>query len=131
MPNPRLQSGVKTNKIEVPEGRLVVPDFEDTHFLKWTQFCYRDGHQFTGLMDSQARSENALDFAYNASLTVVNIVKLLRKETGTKLSIGQIKSVMVNAYIIKRFFDVSGLDPHKTLNAKLVKELFGFAVDAA
>ena len=95
------------------------------------EFCYRDGHQFTGLMDCQARGEKSLDFAYNASLTAVNIVKLLRKETGTKLSIGQIKSVMVNAYFIKRFFDVSGLDPHKTLNAKLVKVLFGLAVDAA
>lgn len=89
------------------------------------EFCFRDGHQFTGMLDCQARSEDALDFAYNASLAAVNIVKVMRKETGSTLSIGQIKSLMVNAHFIKRFFDVSGIDPNSTLNARLVKDLFG------
>ena len=95
------------------------------------EFCFRDGHQFTGLLDCQARDEKALDFAYNASLAAVNITKVLRKQTKSPFSIGQIKSLMVNAHFIKRFFDVSGIDPNKTLNAKLVKELFGIAVDTA
>lgn len=95
------------------------------------EFCFRDGHQFTGLLDCQARDEKALDFAYNASLSAVNIVKLMRKESDIPFSIGQIKSLMVNAHFIKRFFDMSGIDPNKALNAKLVKELFGFAIDAA
>lgn len=82
------------------------------------------------MLDCQARSEDALDFAYNASLAAVNIVKVMRKETGSTLSIGQIKSLMVNAHFIKRFFDVSGIDPNSTLNAKLVKDLFG-VTDAA
>ena len=72
-----------------------------------------------------------LDFAYNASLAAVNITKVLRKQTKMPFSIGQIKSLMVNAHFIKRFFDLSGIDPNKTLNAKLVKELFGLTVDAA
>jgi hypothetical protein len=83
------------------------------------------------MLDCQARSESALDFAYNASLAAVNIVKVMRKETGTSLSIGQIKSLMVNAHFLKRFFDVSGIDPNSTLNAKLIKEIFGMATDAA
>lgn len=95
------------------------------------EFCFRDGHQFTGLLDCQARDEKALDFAYNASLAAVNITKVLRKQTRIPFSIGQIKSLMVNAHFIKRFFDLSGIDPNKTLNAKLVKELFGLATDAA
>lgn len=94
------------------------------------EFCFRDGHQFTGMLDSQTRSEEAIDFAYNA-LSAVNIVKVMRKETGTTLSVGQIKSLMVNAHFIKRFFDVSGIAPNSTLNAKLVKELFGIATDTA
>lgn len=73
----------------------------------------------------------AIDFAYNASLAAVNITKVLREQTKTPFSIGQIKSLTVNAHFIKRYFDLSGIDPYKTLNAKLVKELFGFAVDAA
>lgn len=95
------------------------------------EFCFRDGHQFTGLLDCQARDEKALDFAYNASLAAVNVTKVLRKQTGTPFSIGQIKSLMVNAHFIKRFFVLSGIDPYTTLNAKLVKELFGLATDVA
>lgn len=95
------------------------------------EFCFRDGHQFTGLLDCQARDEKALDFAYNASLGAVNITKALRKQIRTPFSIGQVKSLMVNAHFIKRFFDLSGIDPNKTLNAKLVKDLFGLAADAA
>jgi len=45
------------------------------------EFCFRDGHQFTGLLDCQARDEKALDFACNASLAAVNITKALRKQT--------------------------------------------------
>lgn len=81
--------------------------------------------QFTGLLDCQGRDEKVLDFAYNASLSAINIVKFLRKETGTTLSIGKIKSLMVNAYFVKRFLDMSGIDPNITLNVKNVKELIG------
>lgn len=94
------------------------------------EFCFHDGHQFTGLLDCQARDEKALDFTYNASLAAVNITKVMRKQTKTPLSIGQIKSLMVNAHFIKRFFDLSGIDPNKTFNDKLIKELLGFATDA-
>jgi hypothetical protein len=55
----------------------------------------------------------------------------MRKETGTSLSIDRIKALIINTYFLKRFFDVSGIDPKSTLNAKLVKELFGMATDAA
>ena len=39
-------------------------------YRTWFQieFCFRDGHQFTGLLDCHARDEKALDFACNASL---------------------------------------------------------------
>lgn len=37
------------------------------------EFCFRDGHQFTGLIDCQTLDEKALNFAYNASLAAVNI----------------------------------------------------------
>ena len=76
------------------------------------EFCFRDGHQFTGLLDCQARDGKALDFAFNASLAAVNVTKVLRKQTGTPFSIGQIKSLMVNAHFIKRFFELSGIDPY-------------------
>lgn len=95
------------------------------------EFCYRDGHQFTGLRDCQARDDNRLDFAFNASFAAVNVIKVMRKEFNLDISIGQIKSLMVSAHLLHRFFSVSGIDPNTVLNAKLVKELFGIAARAA
>jgi hypothetical protein len=40
------------------------------------EFLYRDGKQYTGLTNSQARSENKLNFHFNASLTAINIAKV-------------------------------------------------------
>lgn len=31
------------------------------------EFCFRDGHQFTGLFECQTLDEKALDFAYNVA----------------------------------------------------------------
>jgi len=39
------------------------------------EFLYRDAKQHTGLNHCQARSENKLDFHFNASLTAVNLAK--------------------------------------------------------
>ena len=39
------------------------------------EFLYRDAKQFTGLATCQARSENKLDFHFNAALTAVNLAK--------------------------------------------------------
>ena len=95
------------------------------------EFCYRDGHQFTGLRDCQARDEKRLDFAFNASFAAINVIKVMIKECKIDISIGQIKSLMVNAHLLQRFFSMSGIDPNTVLNAKLVKELFGIAARAA
>ena len=95
------------------------------------EFCYRDGHQFTGLRDCQARDEKRLDFAFNASFAAVNAIKVMRKEFNLDISIGQIKSLMVSAHLLHRFFSASGIYPNTALNAKLVKELFGIAARAA
>lgn len=95
------------------------------------EFCYRDGHQFTGLRDCQARDEKRLDFAFNASFAAINVIKVMIKQYKLDISIGQIKSLMVNAHLLLRFFSVFGIDPNTALNAKRIKELFGLAANAA
>lgn len=95
------------------------------------EFCFRDAKQFTGLCNCQARDLDKLDFAFNASLASVNIAKIMRKEFYPSLSIGLLKSYMSNIYMLKIFLARSGLRPYRTLNAILVKELFGFVADAA
>ena len=47
------------------------------------EFLFRDAKQFTGLTDSQARSQVKLNFHFNASLSAVTLAKLdARQHTG-------------------------------------------------
>lgn len=110
------------------DGKDII-EFYRTRFQ--IEFCFRDSKQFTGLSHCQARGLKKLDFAFNASLASVNIAKIIRKEEYPTLSIGLLKSYLCNIYILKRFLARSGITPNKTLNAKLVKELFGLVADAA
>ena len=91
------------------------------------EFCYRDGKQFAGLCDCQARDFAKLDFAFNASLSAVNVAKVVIKEHYPTFSIANLKSLLYNAYIMNRFFAMSGFRPNKSINAKIVKELFNIA----
>lgn len=95
------------------------------------EFNYRDAKQFTGLTHCQARDSRKLDFAYNASFAAVNVAKALRRDLDTSLSIGRLKSMMVNAYYLERILSRFGNSPNMTLNDKLVKELFGIAAEVA
>lgn len=91
------------------------------------EFNFRDGKQFTGLKDCQARNDNRLDFAFNASLTALNVAKVLRSEENMDLSIGRLKSLMIKAHMLKRFFSVFGLRPNMQLIEKANKEILGLS----
>lgn len=95
------------------------------------EFCFRDSKQFTGLNHCQARDLKKPDFAFNASFAAVNIAKIKRKEEYPTLSIGLLKPYLSNIYMMNRFLAKSGFKPNRTLNAKLIKELFGLVADAA
>ena len=95
------------------------------------EFCYRDGKQYTGLCDCQARDFDKLDFAFNASLSAVNVAKVVINQKYPTFSIANFKSLLYNSYLTKRFFAMSGFRPNKSLNAKIFKELSDIAARAA
>ena len=95
------------------------------------EFCFRDAKQFTGLNHSQARSTAKLRFNFNASLTSVNVAKVMAKERGIPFSMASLKTMIHNEYLLQRFICVSGIKPNKRLNDKLFKELVEFAAIAA
>ena len=113
--------------LDMPERDII--EYYRTRFQ--VEFCFRDAKQFTGLNHCQARDLRKLDFAFNASMASVNVAKIMRNEFYPELSTGLLKSYLSNIYIFKRILARSGLRPNRTLNAKLVKELFGFVADAA
>ncbi len=87
--------------------------------------------EFAGLCDCQARDFAKLDFAFNASLAAVNVAKVVIKEHYRTFSIANLKSLLYNTYIMNRFFVMSGFRPNRSINAKIVKELFNIAAPAA
>lgn len=100
------------------------------------EFLYRDGKQHTGLNDSQARSENKLNFQFNASLTSINIAKSIHwlsipKEERGSFSMSDIKTMNHNMLMLNRFFEVFGIYPHSAKNQKYVKELILYGTMAA
>jgi len=109
-------------------GRDVI-EYYRTRFQ--IEFCFRDAKGFTGLMQSQARDVAKLSFNFNASLTSVNLAKVLAKERGIPFSMASCKTMIHNAYLLERFICVSGIKPNRRLNDKLVKELIEFAAIAA
>ena len=100
------------------------------------EFLYRDGKQHTGLDDSQARSENKLHFQFNASLTSINIAKVvhwlsLPMEDRKAFSMSDIKTMNHNTLLLKRFIDVFGIRPYSIKNQNYVKELILYGTIAA
>lgn len=61
----------------------------------------------------------------------MNLAKVIRCEFDHSLSIGRLKSLMVNGFYLQCIIRVFEKDPNTTLNAKLVKELFGAAAFVA
>lgn len=100
------------------------------------EFLYRDGKQHTGLNDSQARSENKLNFQFNASLTSINIARVIHwlslpKEERKAFSMSDIKTMNHNTLLLQRFIDVFGISPYSIKNQNYVKELIYYGTMAA
>lgn len=85
-----------------------------------------------GLTNCQARSEEALDFSCNMSLSSINVLrKFARDNDFGNLSIGSIKMLLHNV-MLDRFISISGKSPKLRKNDTLFKELLFLGVrDAA
>ena len=79
------------------------------------EFLFRDAKQFTGLNDCQARSQNALNFHFNLSMTALNIIKLEDREYNQDeqrkpISILSWKIRKFNKHLLEKFFSILGLE---------------------
>lgn len=59
--------------------------------------------------------------ALNATMNTINAAKVMMKEIGIPFSMKTLKNLMYNPYILKSFFEMSGLKPNRKINDKLVK----------
>jgi len=131
-------NGKDTSKLYFSTDTKMAPNdvLQYYHSRFQIEFLYRDGKQHTGLCDSQARSENKLHFQFNASLTSINIAKVVHwlsipKEKRGAFSMADIKTMNHNILMINRFFDVFGICPYSIKNQNYVKELILYGTMAA
>ncbi len=79
------------------------------------EFLFRDAKQFTGLCDCQARSQESLDFHFNASLTALNLAKVdaylsFDYDADTPFSVVTQKMVYFNEHLLEKVFSILDLD---------------------
>jgi hypothetical protein len=93
------------------------------------EFLFRDAKQFTGLMDCQARSEEALHSHFNASFAALNLIKWHDRELSPnrkQISIGSWKTRFFNELLIERIFFNFALDLSLIKSSSTYEELCNF-----
>lgn len=100
------------------------------------EFLIRDGKQFTGLNDCQARSRAKLEFHWNTSLTAINTAKVahwLSKPADQRkaFSMATVKILHHNQLLIDQFFDILPENTKLSKNNPEVLELYQLGARAA
>ncbi|MGK5090531.1 transposase [Deltaproteobacteria bacterium TL4] len=100
------------------------------------EFIFRDAKQFTGLTDCQARNKEALNFHFNASLSALNLLKKLDRDTSKTshskvCSIASWKARYFNEHLLERFIQYLELKPLLIKNHPRFEELRKYGSIAA
>ncbi len=81
------------------------------------EFIFRDAKQFAGFSDCQARDQKALQFHFNASVTLVNLARLMAQGEHTRegkliFSMSSLKQRFFNEHLLDLFIDKLALDQY-------------------
>jgi len=100
------------------------------------EFLFRDGKQFTGLADCQARAAEALSFHFNASLATLNLVRaeeLLNcaGQLPSVFSMASWKQRHFNERLLDLFIESLALDPQWVKNQPCYDKLRTYGAIAA
>ena len=130
-----LEPGKKTQERKVffsTETSMSAKDIMDIYRSRFQiEYLYRDAKQFTGLTHCQSRKRESLDFAFNMSLSSINVARFFSRSCGMHLSVSNVKTLIHNADMIQRFIRMSGKRPHRLLNTNDFKELLFYGVSDA
>lgn len=100
------------------------------------EFLFRDGKQYTGLMDCQARCKEAIHTHVNASMAALNLLKLedrrQKQTTGeTVISIASWRRKKFNQNLMGKLFERLGLDRACKKVAQIYDEFSDYGAIAA
>lgn len=105
------QQGVLLFSTDITLDALTLYRYYQARFQ--IEFLFRDAKQFTGLCDCQARSEKALHHHFNASFSVLNLLKWQNRQYApqrTPISIASWKRRCFNVLFMERIFSNSAFD---------------------
>ena len=98
------------------------------------EFVIRDAKQFTGLGDCQARTQEALNFHFNASFMALNLIKIQDRKRYEDLekmppfSMATHKTTSHNETLMESFFSMFGLDKDLFKSNPLYKDFLDYGV---
>ena len=99
------------------------------------EFLYRDAKQHCGLTNCQARSQNKLNFHFNAALTAVNLAKVewlnSNNDENSQFSMSDCKTMYNNDLLLKTFIQRFGINPNTKKNKNIIAELRNWGKIAA
>ena len=90
----------------------------------------KHGLEILGLSIVDADTKDALAFAFNASLSSVNVARAYARQQGHNLSVGSTKTLLHNAAMVDRFIAMSAKHANLRLNNTDFKELLFYGVRA-
>jgi len=100
------------------------------------EFIFRDAKQFAGFSDCQARDQEALHFHFNASVTLVNVARLMaqaehKTEERMVFSMSSIKQRAFNEHLLNLIISKLALEPTAVINHPQFEYLRNYAAIAA
>ncbi len=138
---------VVVNRQEKKKPRYVVlfstdTELEATDIFRYyrarfqIEFIFRDAKQFAGFNDCQARDKAALHFHFNASVTVVNLARLMAREAQQAdekmvFSMTSIKQRFFNEHLLNLIISKLALEPTAIINHPQFEYLRNYAAIAA
>jgi hypothetical protein len=87
--------------------------------------------QITGLTHCQSRKKSPLEFAFNMSLSTINVARAFARENNMDLSMANIKTLIHNNMMLRRIIRTSGFRLNRLLNTNDFKELLFYGVAGA
>lgn len=143
----RVRVVVVVNTKDKSKPRYVVlfstaTELEATDILRFykarfqIEFIFRDAKQFAGFSDCQARNQEALHFHFNASVTAVNVARLIaqaepRREAKFVFSMASLKQRFFNEHLLNLFIEQLALDQMAVKNHPQFDYLRKYAAIAA
>lgn len=127
-----MEPGKKTQKRKVffsTDTAMSAIDILETYSTRFQiEFLLRDAKQVTGLTHCQSRKKESIEFALNMSLTAVNVAREFAKQQKLDLSVANVKTLIHNAMMMRKFLLMSGIPPKRLFNSNDFKDLLYYGV---